>query len=184
MASRFYQTFGPDAEVLGQAMVAFVASINFNNFQHILQQHGLSDIDSSKWYPQQVWLDVFNDMVAERNASNNFVSIGMKVVETMVTPPGVEAIPFLEMMKGFGENSYRANNRGADIGYITTEVVSDNHVIMHDATPYPDDFVYGAYYAMARRFLPKGTTFIVKFDEDIPRRNYGGSETLVHITWG
>ena len=130
-----------------------------------------------------MWMDVFNDIAVGKNVSSNLVSVGMKVVDTMVTPPGFDQIPFLDMLRGFGKNSYEVNNRGKHIGYIKTEVLAENHVIMYDATPYPDDFVYGAYFAMARRFLPKGTVYTVKFDESTPRRGEGGRETLVHITW-
>lgn len=176
-----YQTFGPDAEVYGQAMLAFVESIRFENFKPILAKHGLSEIDPQKWYPQQLWLDVFNDIESDNDSMSNMVSIGMKIAET--APPELDSVPFVDLMKGFGENSYAAFNRGEDIGYIDTEVVGDKHLVMVDATPYPDEFVYGAYYAMARRFLPNGSDFTVAYDEDEPRRSTGGDVTKVHIQW-
>lgn len=177
-----YKTFGDDAEVLGQAMLAFVQSVNFDEFQKILEQHNLNKIDPEKWYHQQIWLDVFNDIDQKKGASSNLVSIGMKVIETMATPPEFDNMPFLDQLRAFG-GAYQANNRGKGIGEIQTEVLSDTHVIMHDGTPYPDDFVYGAYYAMARRFLPEGTQFSVYFDETAPKRKDGAKESLVHIKW-
>jgi hypothetical protein len=180
-----YQTLGPDAYVLGQPMLGFVESINFKNFEKVLKRHHLTQIQPDQWYPQQIWLDVFNDIAATSrgSASSDFVSIGMKLIEVMAIPPDFEAVPFLDKLRMFGQVYSQVNNRGHDIGYITTEVLHPTHVAMHDASPYPDDFVYGAYFSYARRFLPKGTDYSVYFDASTPRRDEGGSETIVHIEW-
>lgn len=171
-----YQVFGPDAEVYGPAMLAFAQSINFGNFQDLLHQHGLAEV-RDEWYPQQMWLDVFNQV----GSMEDLVSIGMKIIDTAVMPPQLLEMPFEEFMQHFDEN-YRANNRGQDIGGIECIVAGENHIIMVDKTPYPDEFVYGAYYSLARRFL-KGHQFTVSYDQNIPRRSKGGTETRVHITW-
>lgn len=178
-----YQTFGPDSEVYGAAMLAFVISINYTNFHTILEKYDVVHIEPEKWYPQQLWLDIFSDISSQPGASANLVSIGMKIVDTAPMPPEVQALPFKDIMLGFNQGSYLANNRGKDIGGIETQILSDQHILMIDKTPYPDDFVYGAYYAMARRFLPKGTKFTVKYEDDTPRREFGGEATRVHIMW-
>lgn len=177
-----YKAFGPDAEVYGHAMLAFTESINFQNLKPILEKHNLLSIEPDKWYPQQIWLDVFNDVVASQNSTSNLVSVGMKIAETAVVPPDME-ISFVDLMLGFGANSYCANNRGKDIGFIETRIVDEKHLVMVDGTPYPDEFVYGAYYGMARRFLPAGTPVVVQYDETEPRRSEGGKTTIVHIEW-
>lgn len=176
MNIRKYQTFGPDAEVYGPAMLAFAQSINFMNFSAVLRAHGLSEIRDA-WYPQQMWLDVFNSI----NSGDDLVSIGMKIIDTAVMPPHLLEMPFEDFMQHFDDN-YRANNRGADIGGIECVIAGHNHIIMVDKTPYPDEFVYGAYYALARRFL-KGRHFTVAYDPNMPRRGQGGDATSVHITW-
>jgi hypothetical protein len=178
-----YKAFGPDAEVYGAAMLAFVKSINFTEFEAILHEHGLHEIEPERWYPQQVWLDIFSEISSQFNSSPNLVSIGMKIAETAPVPPEVQALPFEQIMLGFNEGSYLANNRGKDIGCIEASLLEAKHLLMTDKTPYPDDFVYGAYYGMAKRFLPRGTKFTVKYDERTPRREQGGSETPVHIIW-
>jgi hypothetical protein len=178
-----YRTFGPDAEVYGAAMLAFVTSINYPNFHTIMEKHGVVHVDPERWYPQQLWLDIFSDIASQHGGSADLVSIGMKLVDTAPMPPEMKALPFKDIMLGFDRGSYRMNNRGKDIGGIETVVISDTHLVMIDKTPYPDDFAYGAYYAMARRFLPRGTAFSVKYDESIPRREHGGQATHVHISW-
>lgn len=178
-----YKTFGPDAEVLGGGMLAFIESINYDNFSSILETHGVDNINPNEWYPQQVWLDVFSDIASQPGSSSNLVSIGMKIADTAPIPPEALTLPFQEVMLGFNDGSYFANNRGKDIGRIDVEILDEKHICMIDKTPYPDDFVYGAYYATARRLLPRGTDFTVKYDETIPRRGNGGDATRVHIIW-
>lgn len=178
-----YKSFGPDAEVYGAAMMAFIKSINYANFGAILKAHELDEIIPDRWYPQQIWLDVFSEISQQMDASSNLVSIGLKIVEAAQMPPEVQQMPFIDIMKGFEQGSYKTNNRGADIGSIDIQIVNDHHIIMIDRTPYPDDFVYGAYYGMARRFLPEGTDFILKYDEKMKRREAGGQSTNVHIIW-
>jgi hypothetical protein len=38
-------------------------------------------------------------------------------------------------------------------------------------------------YGLAKRYLPDGTVFQVKYDDEAPRREEGGKETLIHIIW-
>jgi hypothetical protein len=147
-----YQAFGPDAEVYGQAMLAFTQSIHYTSLQPILARHNVAKIDPQHWYPQQIWLDVFNDIQTSDHSTSSFVSIG-------------------------------AHNRGADIGYIDARVQNDQHITMFDCTPYPDEFVYGAYFGMAKRFLPAVRRMSVYYDEELPRRETGGKSTIVHIEW-
>jgi hypothetical protein len=178
-----YKVFGPDAEVLGAAMLAFVESMNYPNFMTILAKHGLHDIYADLWYPQQIWLDVFSDIANRNEASSDLVSIGMKIVDTAPMPPEMQTRSFVDIMMNFNAGSYLANNRGRDIGGIQCQILSEQHLVMIDRTPYPDDFIYGAYYAMARRFLGVDVDFTVKFDEQHQRRDQGGRDTRVHIIW-
>jgi hypothetical protein len=177
-----YQAFGPDAEVYGQAMLAFTQSIHYTSLQPILARHNVAKIDPQHWYPQQIWLDVFNDIQTSDHSTSSFVSIGMKIAETAL-PQLPPELPFTELMLRFGEISYRAHNRGADIGYIDARVQNDQHITMFDCTPYPDEFVYGAYFGMAKRFLPAVRRMSVYYDEELPRRETGGKSTIVHIEW-
>lgn len=178
-----YTAFGPDAHVYGAAMLAFVESINYANFSNILASHGLTHIHPTEWYPQQVWLDVFSDIASATGGTLDLISIGMKIADTAAMPPQVQQMPFADIMLGFNDGSYLANNRGKDIGGIETRILGEGHILMIDKTPYPDDFVYGAYYGMARRFLPVDSQLTVEYDEEVPRREHGGEATLVHILW-
>lgn len=180
-----YEAFGPDAEVLGQNVLAFVECTNSDNIRPFLERHGLDEIDPERWYPMQDFLDVLNDMENEVGgaAALDFVSIGLQLIETAVFPPEVDELSLEEIMLGWNE-SYQLNNRGAHIGDFDTELVVDKHLKITTRIPYPDDYNYGVFYGAAKRWLPENTPFTVYYDEEAPRRDIDGSQsTIVHIEW-
>ena len=63
-------------------------------------------------------------------------------------------------------------HRNGDVGEERAEKLGDKHLRLIMKTPYPDDLAYGVVWGMARRFLPTGTHFTVKYDEAAatPRR--------------
>jgi hypothetical protein len=179
-----YKAFGPDAFVLGQAMLAFFEASNYVHVAPIVQSQGISQAEPEVWYPQQLWLDVCNAIVSSCDEpALELVTIGMTLVETAVLPPTYWQMPFMHMLSMFGEVYSVVNNRGNDIGSISIEARGFYHVVMHDATPYPDDFVLGAYFATARRYFQDRADFMVYYDPDTLCRDQGGSETLIHIAW-
>jgi hypothetical protein len=178
-----FKAFDPDSEVIGQQMLAFVQCVNQAEIMPYLEKHGLATIIPDKWYPLQSWLDVLRDLSSDRggNAMFDLVSIGMKLVDTSVSPPGAEQIPFDEAL-GMVNAVNRLNHRNGDIGEYIIERVGDQHVQVIARVPYPDDFLYGMFYGGTRRFLPPGTRFTVHYD-DAPRRSQGGETTILHIEW-
>ena len=178
-----YELFHPDHECLGQILIDFENAIGGEQIYPVFQKHGLANIDPEAWYPGQAYMDVLNDL--EKNSSvqsTNFVSIGMKQVETAAMPPEFESLPIVEILKMMND-AYRLNNRGTDIGEIRCEVVGERHVKMHIRVPQPDDIWYGICYGYMRRHIQPGMVFTVAYDADVPRREQGGDETIIHISW-
>jgi hypothetical protein len=178
-----FKAFDPDTEVVGQQMLAFVQCANQAEVMPYLEKYGLAPIIPDKWYPLQSWLDVLRDLTTERggNAMFDLVSIGMKLVDTSVAPPGAEQIPF-DGALGMVNMVNQLNHRNGDIGEYVIERVEDQHVRVVARVPYPDDWLYGMFYGGTRRFLPPGTHFTVSYD-DAPRRSQGGETTILHIEW-
>ena len=81
------------------------------------------------------------------------------------------------------ESVFKLNNRGTDPGEVRCEVVDDHYVKITLRVVTPDDLWYGIFYGYVRRFARKGQQFTVRYDPDVPRRDNGGSVTILHITW-
>ncbi len=179
-----FQSFSPDCESIGQGMMMFMSAITVDEFEDILEKHGLKQVELEKWYPQQNWLDVLNDIAASEagNASQMFISIGMKVIETAKFPAEISNMD-IHTLLSIWNNVYQTNHRGTDIGGMEYTKIGDKHIQMKIRIPFPDDLEYGVYWGIARRFLPPGTNFAVTYDENVPRREHGGTHTIIHINW-
>jgi hypothetical protein len=173
----------PRVEVSGAPMLSLIQNINADETKSLLAKHGLVNLTAEGWYPAQKWFDIFDDINNGDNSSANLVAIGMAVVDTAKTPPGFEEADLPAILALWNEH-YHLNHRSPiDIGAIRTERRGDKHIVVELTTLYPDDLCYGMTFAYARRTLPKGTHFTVKYDEQEPRIEKGGTRTLVHVTW-
>jgi hypothetical protein len=171
-------------EVNGQSALALIININHDQMKEILENHGLDQIDPEQWYPLQQILDVFNELSERAGAMFNFVAVGKAAGELGAEnlPPEMAKLSLAEFLEVYGR-VWVSRHRNAAPDSITTEKVDDRHIKVISKVPYPDDLVYGIMYAYPRYFLPEGAGFVVKYDENIPRRDQGGEETVIHITW-
>jgi len=177
-----YQLFHPDTEILGQAILDFETALGSERFRPILEKHGLTRIDAQTWYPAQKWLDALSEIAETSTAMLDFVSLGIRQLELAVMPPEFEQMPLLEVLESL-DAAYRLNYRGTDIGGIRVEVVDGKHVKVIIRSFEPDNLWYGNMHGLMRRFAPPGSRWTVYFDPDVPRREQGGEETVIHIKW-
>jgi hypothetical protein len=178
-----YQSFDPQTELNGTSTEMFLKSIMHDDIEHILKHHGLSQIDPEGWYPTQAVLDVFNEVAEEGvNASPTFVSCGMAAVESALAgmSPQMKSMSLQEFCANYSAR-WQTLHRNGDAGSVEFQLVEENHIVMTLRVPYPDDVMYGVFYAYARFFMPKGKHVTVAYDEKLPRREQGGETTVIHI---
>ena len=177
-----YTVFNPDHEVLGVLILSYRNSINQQNYHELYTQMGLDNVQPDQWYPFQRLLDVFNAIAERNDAMMDFVSIAMASAIGAPMPPEFDQMPFTQVMLAFN-HSLEGVNRGSDYGYTHVIEVEPNHMRINARYPAPDDSLYGGVYCYAKRFLPKGSHFTLRYDETIPRREEGGDVTVMHLKW-
>jgi flagellar hook protein FlgE len=175
-------TCDPKSEVQGGVLAALTSNLQTEAIAPYLAQFNMDHIDPDEWYPTKNYLDLLNELGEKENLTTNFVAIGMTVAETAYMPPEMEGLPFSEFVLGWNDHYY-ANHRNADIGSKIVEKVGDRHYQIIMDSIYPDDMEYGILYGFAKRYLPAGTDFTVWYDEDVQRKDHGGEETVVHVSW-
>jgi hypothetical protein len=176
-------TCDPNLEIPGRVAHALLESINRDNYLHILERHGLSDINENSWYRLQGLLNVLNDMNEQGGAMMDFVSIGLAAATNSILPPELQDLPLDKFLPAYAQY-YQQVNRKGDPGEIRVETRAHNHVVLTLLDiPFPDDLMYGLFYGYARRFARPGMHFTVKYDDEITRRGLGGEYTVIHITW-
>ncbi len=177
-------TCDPNLEISGHTTHALLESINRDNYLHILERHGLSDINEDSWYRLQDILNVLNNMNERGGAMMDFVSIGLAAATNSILPSEIQNLPLNEFLPAYAQRYQQQLHRNGDPGEIRVETRADNHVVLTLLdVPYPDDLMYGLFYGYARRFVRPGMPFTVRYDEKLPRRELGGKFTVIHITW-
>jgi hypothetical protein len=173
----------PGIELVGQTVLSLTQNTQYESIKPLLEKYGLTEVDPQGWYSLQRVLDLLSEMSNEGNASANFVSIGMAAVEVGYIPPEMQTLSLVEFLTAYGK-IYKMRHRGGAPGSVEVQTITDQHLKVILRIPYPDDVFYGIMYGYARRFRPKGTPFVVFYDEAAPRHDHGGEATIIHITWG
>lgn len=176
-------TCEPTMEVSGATMLSIVENMRADEIAPLVEKYGFEDIAPSEWYPLQDFLDFLHEMGHDPNLAANLVSVGMSIAETALMPSELEHPTFEQMVEGWDDH-YQSNFRNGDAGYKqTTKVDKQHYKVAHNNTIMPDNLEYGVLYGFAKRFLPPGTRFTVWFDEDMPRMDKGGEQTILHVEW-
>ncbi len=184
LTHRRCEAFDPESQAHVTMLLGFIQCSRREEVQPYLDKHGLTHIDPQKqeWYPLQTWLDVLNDILADRSHSMfDMVSVGMKIGELAPMPPQLEGAALLDVLLG-SNIGYQSNHRG-NVGEMKAELVGPNHIKLAMHIPYPDDLMYGVNYGLVRRYLPKGSHVTLKYDDTVKRRDLGGDVTVIDITW-
>lgn len=154
--------FDPHVEVLGAVIIAISQSINSEELIPILEMHGLDSVQPNQWYPATTWINALNDVAANDNGSMNLVAAAIKVSENIPQASGDGTIKGAFIT---ANDTYYMNHRGGYLGEINVESSKDKEIIVSAYSPYPDDYLYGAFYGHARRHAPKGANLRIHRDQ-------------------
>lgn len=155
-----YTASDPQNLTSGASVQSVVAAMGAN-IQPILKHNNLGTIDPEAWYPQQDYLNVFNELEATGSGvMSNLVSIGMKILDNAHFPPDVDTI---EKALGSLDVYYSLNNKDKRGGWHVE--IDGQQAICTSTTPYPADLEYGILYAMTRRFIASKQKFSVKYQD-------------------
>ena len=174
-------TCDPNVEVIGQTTKSYLENIRGEYTRPIIEAHGLTDIDPNEWYPAKSMLDAMNELAQQPDFTSSLVAIGLKIAENLFIPPQIAS--FDQILEGL-DVAYHSAHRNGDIGHVRGEKVEDGYYRVYLEDIYPDDMTYGIIYGLAKRLLPSGTQFSVKYDEGQPNRDRGGDKSIVHVRWG
>jgi hypothetical protein len=173
----------PGTEVSGATLSSLIQNVNSTDIAPFLRRYSLEYIDAADWYSSEIFLDFLNEMIHHPNTMYNLVAIGISIAEVAIMPAELEHATFEEIVRSWNAH-YQANFRNGYVGRKTAIQVDHNrYKVILDQTILPDDLEYGVLYGFAKRFLPHGTPFSVWFDEDLPRLDEGGAQTVLHVLW-
>lgn len=172
----------PGMEISGNLAISLLVNLQAEDFQPFLQKYSFADIKPDQWYSYQDLLNIFKEVSVQPGSMFDFVAVGMAAVDRYDLPAHIASMSleefFLNVMPTLIDRQYRNGTPSR----ISVEKVTEKHLLIRTATAYPDDTAYGFMYGFARRFI-KGGHFTLKYDENHTRHDFGGEDTLIHLTW-
>jgi hypothetical protein len=173
------EPLGRGVEVNGQTVLSFVDGVpqSFaDNAQEILADNGIEEPEPDEWYPQQAWLDAFEE-VANSVGTSTLNNIGQSIPEHAEWPPGVDGV--VEAIESI-DLAYHQNHRGGDIGHYEAKQVDDSTVRVECTNPYPCDFDQGIIKAVGREFSDE---FVRVEEIGNTCRNDGDEKCSYEVSW-
>lgn len=172
----------PGMEISGNLVISLLVNLQAANFQPFLQKYGFVDVKPDQWYSYQDLLNVFKEVSEQPGAMFDFVAVGMAAVDRFDLPPDIASMSLEEFFHNIMPTLVHRQYRNGTPTRISVEKGAEKHLLIRTATAYPDDTAYGFMYGFARRFH-KGSQFTLKYDENHLRHDFGGENTLMHLTW-
>jgi hypothetical protein len=176
-----FRAFSNGVQVNGQTVLSVVKGMGAlaQTGSDILARHGIKAPEPMAWYPQQAWLDAFEE-ISKSIGRRTLSQIGQSIPANAKFPPGIDNV---EKALGSIDAAYHMNHRGGEIGHYSFTKTGDKKGVMECRNPYPCDFDYGIIQAMVKRFLPAGATPRVMHEDSKPCRSNHGDSCTYSIAW-
>jgi hypothetical protein len=195
-----FKPFEPGIENSGESVGAIIDG--FRKFPTIIQKYltkydfirpnqSVSDVDRTRWYPQESWLRAFEAIAAEVGV-NSLYGVGRAIPENAPFPPHINdvrsALCSLDV-------AYHMNHRKngvvmfdpqtgmmlEGIGHmVASPVENENRAVIVCETPYTCDFERGIVSGLANRFDPSAKT---AHDNNAPCRKKGANSCTYVVWW-
>jgi hypothetical protein len=169
-------------EISGNLAISMLVNLQAADFRPFLQKYGFADVKPDQWYSYQAFLNIFKEVAEKPGAMFDFVAVGMAAVDRYELPPPVASMSLEEFFLNVLPTMMNRQYRNGTPSRVSVEKVAEKHLLIRTTTAYPHDTIYGFMYGLARRFA-KGGQFTLKYDENHSRHDFGGEDTLIHLTW-
>lgn len=166
------------AESLGLILQSFLVSIQRKEYQPVLDKYGITDFDPDAWYPMQLILEIFEAVQNSTNATQNLVSIGIKVVEVVDFKSRFPTlIDLVENLPQLEQDLHRNNP-----GYWEVKRVSPNCIEIMDRTVWPHDLEYGVLYGFTNLYSDENDYSLERVRVETDPKT-GDEVGVYRITW-
>lgn len=176
-----FQSYSQGVLVNGQTVLSLVHGMGAfsKTALQILERHGIQSPDANGWYPQQAWLNAFQE-ISKSIGPQTLNQIGQSIPKDAKFPPGIDT---LEKALASIDGAYHMNHRGGEIGHYTFRKTGEKTGVMECRNPYPCEFDRGIIEAIARRFVRTGSTLKVTHDPSKPCRSKQGDSCTFLVSW-
>lgn len=169
-----YRASSKDAQVSGLLIYPLFLGLLKEQYSSILDQEQLSTETLEEWYPQQFILDLLKTI--RTRVTNELVLVSVGLSWAGEGPPEFDSFrEFILLL----EEIYAASSDGLGEGdMLLVNVIDEAYVEVVNATPYPDDLMYGYLYGIARRY---GVDVSLNYKDGLPVNS--NDNMIYEIRW-
>jgi len=173
-----YEAMSPASQVKGNAIRAIINGIMHKEVAlDILAKHGITDIDSEKWYTEQSWLDAFAE-IGEALGDAALYAIGRSVPPVITLPDDIQdGIDALNRLN----DVYQAHHRGESGRYEVT-ITGDSSARIASKNPRPCPYDMGFVTAYVEKYNG-GVPVKIEHEDDMCCRKRHYFECVYLIKW-
>ncbi len=158
-----YVASSENAELTGSSLSSLATNLLADAIRPILEKYSLSQIEPDRWYPQQLPLDILFETKTQSHEPLALVAVGQQVIE-VIEPSQLPPISSFFEGVSLLTSIYDLNHRNkAEHDRIIVTQVNPKLIQVTNATPYPDDLIYGYTHSIVRRFAGRDLSPTVKY---------------------
>lgn len=173
-----FDAFDDDAEVNGHTVLSVLEGVPAgfeDRATAILADHGIENPQPGDWYPQQAWLDAFQEIDAQVGEAT-LTRIGERIPGTAQWPTSIDlVVTALDLI----DDAYHMNHRNGEIGSYDAEKIDNTTVHVTCRNPYPCSFDQGIIRAVAERVSLRDNVLVTEISDTC--RSDGGDECIYKV---
>lgn len=159
------------AEVTGYYVSALVDAMLADDMNPLLSEFAFDCLYLETWYPQAFVLDmlqfvfeVVEEVHGDYESEKLMAEVGQRMISTLVLPP----MRTVEDGVGAIASIYNLSHRQRDEAEsLFVDKVGERYIEVTNATPYPDELIFGHLHAIVERLLDREPYAAVEFAEPL-----------------
>lgn len=169
-------------EVSGQTLYAILTNLQADQLEPMRKLFPWAEtLDPTAWYPQRYWRDVFEWLLGKPDAMTNLVAVGMRIGNIMDLPSGCTTLA--EVLLNW-DSLYHLHHRNGEIGHVRSTQIGPKYIRVAHPAAYPDHFLYGMAYGLARRLRPPTESFTVRYPHPEECEEDPTQYVVLDVLWG
>lgn len=179
-----YIAFSPNVEVSTSLISSIIGAIpqQEQKIRNIFARNGINNIQTSDWFQQQKFLNVYKD-VAQNLGPHMLFSMGKALFDSLSFPPEINSLE--EALKNL-DAVCQQDHREGQSGYyrLLSFDRRKKEARIECNNPYPCYLDRGILTGLSRKFKPIDASLInVQLDTNLPHRQIGAESSMYTILW-
>ncbi|MGE5341196.1 MAG: hypothetical protein ACM3SY_06905 [Candidatus Omnitrophota bacterium] len=175
------KAINPYVQVNGYILVSVIEGMGAlkPRAYEILEDYGISNPETDRWYPQKIWLDTLRCM-GTVFGPHVVYQIGLRMPEYLTFPPATDT---LEKALSVLDQVYQRDHNGDKVGNYVFKDYGNEFATIVCSSPYPCEWDRGLIEGTVKKFKTNGLFAFVRHDLVQECRKKGDDSCTYLLSW-